>query len=84
MSFIYTSGKWEKAEKMKINSEDKYYVTTVLCKGIDYRRLADETFRYFNDRWEFYSDSKWKSLDNPNFEVIAYMERINVEAYEGE
>lgn len=84
MNAIYVSGKWEKAGNMKTNSEDKYYVVTVLCKLINCRRLGDEPFRYFNDRWEFYSDSKWKPLDNPNFEVIAYMVRIDVEAYEGE
>lgn len=75
MGFNVTNGIWKNPKTLiPKNEEEKYYAVTLELKRNYFRTVADEHFRYFNDRWELYRDGEWHPLANDNWELVAYTE----------
>jgi hypothetical protein len=82
MRFVFTNGIWRNAKNMKNNDEEKFYVVTLGRKDRYHRQIADEYWRFNNDRWEMFFEGKWQPLKNNLWEVIAYTEIIELKPCE--
>lgn len=84
IKFVFASGNWIRADKKPESDANKYYIVTLHQTEMGFDRIPDNYWRYNNNRWEWYTDGEWTAKFNPLYEVIAYMEIINVEPYREE
>jgi len=83
MNFVAVKGSWKNAKKLiPDNNEEKYYAVTMGMTNKYYRMVAEEYWRFYNNRWEMLFEGKWKPLTNNLWEVIAYMEVVTLEPCE--
>lgn len=74
MIFMMVKGSWSSAKnKIPGNNDEKLYAVTLGMTKKYYRMVAEEQWRYFNDRWEMYHEGEWKPLRNNAWEVVAYI-----------
>lgn len=82
LKFVYASGTWRNAELPPKNDPEKYYIVTMMQKEVRFNTIPNNYWRYYNDRWEWYGDKEWHDRFNQLFEVVAYMDIVDIEPYE--
>lgn len=82
MNFVVVKPEWiDVDDYTPENSKFVYYAVTLEFITDNHREIADEYWRYYNNRWEMLHEGSWKPLTNKHWKVVAYTEIITLEAY---